>query len=157
MKRNKLKNEERLTSVLFEECLAVLGSDVIVMTDERSKEIYKLFEAEFKINLYGRIEWDSYKAYEEMDENTFGNRYMNQEEYYYILWSHGSDPVIKARLNQIVKNLEDVTAVSPDIWVYREERQVIELFHDGIVRVMQKKERLYTLMIEGGKNEDHKR
>lgn len=39
LKRNKLKNEERLTSVLFEECLAVLGSDVIVMTDERSKEI----------------------------------------------------------------------------------------------------------------------
>ena len=71
--------------MLFEECLAALGSDVIVMTDEQSKEIYKLFEAEFKINLYGRIEWDSYKEYEEMDENRFGNRYMNQEEYYYIL------------------------------------------------------------------------
>lgn len=27
-----------------------------------------------------------------------------------------------------------------DIWIYREERQVIEIFHDGIVRVMQKKE-----------------
>lgn len=111
---------------------------------------YKLFEAEFKINLYGRIEWDSYKAYEEMDENTFGNRYMNQEEYYYILWSHGSDPVIKARLNQIVKNLEDVTAVSPDIWIYREERQVIEIFHDGIVRVMQKERmRVVKMRIKG--------
>ncbi|WP_308722218.1 CDI toxin immunity protein [Paenibacillus polysaccharolyticus] len=77
LRRNKLKNKERETSVLFEECLAALGSDVIVMTDEQSKEIYKLFEAEFKINLYGRIEWDSYKAYEEMDDNTSGNRYMD--------------------------------------------------------------------------------
>lgn len=65
---------------------------------------------------------------------------MDQEEYHCLLWSHGSDPVIKAKLNQIVKNLQDVTAVSPDLWVYREERQVIEIFHDGIVRVMQKKE-----------------
>lgn len=118
--------------------LVALGSDVIVLSDKKSKEIYRSFEEELKITFYGRIEWDLYEEYEEIDENTFENRYANQEESHYLLWGHGSDPVIEAKMNQIVRSLDDVTAISPDVWIYQKNRQVIEIFHDGIIRVLNK-------------------
>lgn len=138
LERNKLINEEKATNVLFEECLVALGSDVIVLDDKKSKEIYRKFEREFKVTFYGQIEWDFYKEHEKIDENTFKKRYRGQEERYYILWSHGSDPVIEVGMNQIVRSLDDVTAVSPDQWIYKENKQVIEIFHDGIIRGLNK-------------------
>lgn len=140
LERNKWKNRKKKTSVLFEECLVALGSDVIILSDQKSKEIYRSFEENFKITFYGRIEWDLYRKYEEMDEKIFKNRFVNEEERYYLLWSHGSDPVIEAKMSQIVRSLDDVTVVSPDVWIYVENKQVIEIFHDGIIRVISTKE-----------------
>jgi hypothetical protein len=107
LERNKLRTEEKDTNVLFEECLVALGSDVIVLDDKKSKEIYRKFEREFKVTFYGQIEWDLYKEHEKIDENTFKKRYRDQEERYYILWSHGSDPVIEVTMDQIVRSLDD--------------------------------------------------
>jgi hypothetical protein len=138
LKRNKWRNEEKDRSMLFDECLVALGSDVIVLSEKKSKEIYRAFEEEFKVTFYGRIEWDIYKEHEKIDENTFKKQYRDQEEKHYILWSHGSDPVIEVGMDQIVRSLDDVTAVSPDLWIYKENKQVIEIFHDGIIRVLNK-------------------
>lgn len=133
LERNKWRNEEQDKNVLFEECLVALGSEVIVLDDKKSKEIYRKFEREFKVTFYGQIEWNFYGEYEEMDEKIFKNRYRDEERYY-LLWSHGSAPVIEAKISQIIESLDDVTAVSPDVWIYKENKQVIEIFHDGIIR-----------------------
>lgn len=138
LKRNKLINEEKDTDVLLEECLVALGSDVIALNDQKSKEIYRSFEETFKVTFYGRIEWNLYRKYEEMDEDTFKNQHANEEERYYLLWSHGLAPVIEANMSQIIRSLDNVTAVSPDVWIYKENKQVIEIFHDGIIRVLNK-------------------
>jgi hypothetical protein len=138
LERHKLKNKGKETSVLFDECVVALGSDVIVLDEESSKAIYKTFEQEFKITSYGRIEWDFYEGDENIDEETFKNRYANEERKGYLLWSHGSDPILEAKMNQIIRNLDDVKAVSPDVWIYQENRQIIEIFHDGTIRVLNK-------------------
>lgn len=138
LERNKSRNKEKDTSVALEECLIALGSDVIVWSDKKTKEIYQSFEDELKITSYGRIEWDLYAEYEEIDKNTFENRYANEEDSQYLLWNYGSDPVIEAKMSRIVKSFDEVTSVCPDVWIYQKNKRIIEIFHDGIIRVLNK-------------------
>ena len=114
---HKLKNQVKETSSLFNECIAELGEDTIIFSKEKSAEIYKAFENEFKITFYGRVEWSLYE-YEEIDLYRLRTTYANKDETYNILWSHGSDPVIQTSINKVLEHLDDVTAVSPDIWIY---------------------------------------
>lgn len=72
-------------SILFDECLVALCSEVVVLSDEKSKEMYRIFDNKFNITFYGRIEWNLYKVCAELDVNTFENRYENQEENSYVL------------------------------------------------------------------------
>ncbi|WP_428829526.1 CDI toxin immunity protein [Paenibacillus durus] len=51
----------------------------------------------------------------------------------YIVWSHGTNPVLEAGLEKIIKNIDDVTAVSPDVWLYKPNKYVIEFFHEGTI------------------------
>lgn len=143
--RNELKRKLAGTSLLFDECIVSLGNDVVILSDEKSKEVYGSFEREFKITSYGRIDWNQCDEYEEISVNTFKSRFANQAESGYLLWSHGSDPVIMAGLSQVAGSLDEIMAVSPDVWIYQVNRQVIEIFHDGTIRVMKKKQDTPTL------------
>lgn len=138
LERHKQKIQVKETSSLFNECIAELGEDTIIFSKEKSAEIYKSFENEFKITFYGRVEW-TLCEYEELDLYTLRTTYANKDENYNILWSHGSDPVIQASIKKVLEHLDDVTAVSPDIWLYKENECMIEIFHDGIIRRTDKK------------------
>ncbi|QDH23069.1 hypothetical protein [Saccharibacillus brassicae] len=138
LERNRLRQEEEHRNLLFEECLDALGSGAAVLGDTESQELERSFTEEFIITSYGRIEWDLYKGYEQLDRNALASRYAHEQEVYHLVWSHGSQPVIEARMNRIVERLDDVTAVSPDVWIYQKNKRVIELFHDGVIRVYDK-------------------
>ncbi|WP_440961562.1 hypothetical protein ACN6KS_05855 [Paenibacillus nitricinens] len=109
--------------------------ETIIFSSEKSKEIYKGFNTEYKITFYGRIEWSNYDFIEltaEIIENI--KTYIDCSNEMYVLWSHSEDPVIQNTLESALKNLNDVTAVSPDVWLYRPNEFVIEIFHDGVIR-----------------------
>ncbi|MEK3662173.1 hypothetical protein NSQ29_21610 [Paenibacillus sp. FSL F4-0236] len=129
------KNKKIITSSLFDECIQTLGKQTLIFSSEKSKEIYKDFSAEYEITFYGRIEWSNYDFIEitaEVIENN--TRYIDRSNEMYVLWSHGENPVIQTTLESALKNLNNITAVSPDIWFYRPNEFVIEIFHDGVIR-----------------------
>jgi hypothetical protein len=135
LQRQDKKNKRSITSSLFDECIQTLGKQTIILSSEKSKEIYKDFSAEYKITFYGRIEWSNYGFIElttEIIENI--KTYIDISKEMFVLWSHSEDPVIQITLESALKNLNDVTAVSPDIWLYRPNEFVIEIFHDGVIR-----------------------
>lgn len=137
--RQKIKSQKKETSVLFDECIAELGDETIIFSNERTSEIYRLFKCEFKFTFYGRIDWSLYE-YEEIDINTLRNFYADNDDICYVIWSHGSDAVIQANINKVLEHLDEVTAVSPDVWLFKENEYLVELFHDGIIRRTSKKD-----------------
>ncbi|GBG08000.1 hypothetical protein PAT3040_02567 [Paenibacillus agaridevorans] len=139
LERQKLKNQMKDTSKLFDECIVTLGDGIFVFSKEKSTEIYKTFENEYKFTFYGRVEWNLYEC-EEIDLSTLKTQYAKTDETCFILWSHGSDPVIKAKINNVLEHIDIVMAVSPDVWLYRNNEYVIEIFHDGIIRTNNMKE-----------------
>lgn len=115
LERNRLRHKEENRSLLFEECLDALGSGAAVLGVTESQELERSFTEKFIITSYGRIEWDLYKGYEQMDRNAFASRYAHEQEVCHLVWSYGSEPVIEAHMNRIVERLDDVTAVSLDV------------------------------------------
>ncbi|WP_313642077.1 hypothetical protein [Paenibacillus sp.] len=129
------KNRRIITSSLFDECIQTLGKQTIIFSSEKSKEIYKDFSAEYKITFYGRIEWSNYDFIEITAEVIENNKtYIDSSNEMYVLWSHGEDPVVQTTLESALENLSNITAVSPDVWFYRPNEFVIEIFHDGVIR-----------------------
>ncbi|WP_425464152.1 hypothetical protein [Paenibacillus rhizophilus] len=52
------------------------------------------------------------------------------------MWSHDFDPVLRAKMNRIIENINEATAISPDVWLYKENNYVIEILHNGLIRRM---------------------
>lgn len=89
----------------------------------------------------GRIEWEKVSNHAEvntideiisfLDQNV--NEYSNVV---YVIWDEGILPVIQTTLYKVLKDIDDVTAVSFDTWIFSPSKEyVIEIFHDGEVRV----------------------
>ncbi|AIQ14294.1 CDI toxin immunity protein [Paenibacillus durus] len=135
LERQKLKAQKKGTSSFFDECMEALGEGTVIFSNEKTEEIYTAFQNEYQITFFGRIDWTKYE-FEEIDLKTLETLYLMKDEEGYVLWSHGFDPVIQAKMNKIIENINEVTAVSPDVWLYKENNYVIEIFHDGIIRKM---------------------
>lgn len=66
-----------------------------------------------------------------LDQNM--NEYSNAV---YIIWDEGTLPIIQSTLDKVFEVIDDVTAVSFDTWIFSSSTgYVIEIFHDGEVRV----------------------
>ncbi|MEL4027149.1 hypothetical protein NST89_00625 [Caldifermentibacillus hisashii] len=54
----------------------------------------------------------------------------------YVIWDEGTLPIIQSTLYKVFEVIDDVTAVSFDTWIFSPTLgYVIEIFHDGEVRV----------------------
>lgn len=58
LERQNAKNKKTIYSALFENCLNALGNEVIILSQEKTEEIYRSFEREYPFTLYGRIDWE---------------------------------------------------------------------------------------------------
>lgn len=135
MEREHQKNNRLITSPLFDECIKALGKQTVIFSSEKSEGIFEEFCAEYKITSYGRIEWSSYDFFEITGEALQNNKIlMDSSTQTFVLWSHGKDPVIQTTIKSVIENLDDITAVSSDVWLYQPHLFVIEIFHDGIIR-----------------------
>ena len=122
-------------SVLFNECIHAMERGIFLYSDQETRNIYNKFQQQYPILLYGRIDWDNVD-HSEVTLEEVKERFQDQQlEECYVLWSHGDDPVIKAKVIGVLKNFDNVSAVSPDVWLFKENKYVIEFFHDGIYRI----------------------
>ena len=129
------KFEKGLT--LFEECLSALGACRVIALEEDKKKIMHEFCERFPIAWYGRIDWaamDKKHSIVVLSEIQAALKQANKsgDAPIYLIWSHGDDPMIETDLGGVLRNLEDVDAVSPDKWLYcPSEGWVVGIFHDG--------------------------
>ncbi|WLR41740.1 hypothetical protein LC087_12810 [Bacillus carboniphilus] len=126
---------------LFDECIEALGEDVDILLERDRELLLRDFERSFPFTEWGRIQWN--KVLKHVEVNTFDEivSFINQNinEYnnvIYVIWDEEILPIIQADLNKVFDVIDDVTAVSFDTWIFSPSTgYVIEIFHDGEVRV----------------------
>lgn len=119
---------------LFDECLIALGDNVTIFSKERSIELYSTFQDKVPFTQYARIDWSK------MNNNKNINHVMEfahilKQEYVYIYWSYGTFPVLRVQIDKVIKVFHDVTAVSADTYLYVPNKYVIEIYHEGEMRI----------------------
>ena len=125
---------------LFDECIEALGGNVHVFYNNNREQILNNFESSFPFN-WGRIKWEKVSNHAKvntvdeiisfLDQNV--DTYSNIA---YVIWDEGTLPIIQSTLENIFEVIDDVTAVSFDTWIFSPSTgYVIEIFHDGEVRV----------------------
>ncbi|WP_246317312.1 CDI toxin immunity protein [Paenibacillus agri] len=100
----------------------------------------------FPVTSWGRIDWGSVDNFMEIShEQDLLDAIKRECEVHYnntvfLLWNYTDAPSICADLNQVLSNIDDVTAVGSETWIFcPESGYVIEYFHEGQVTVGFKK------------------
>ncbi len=125
---------------LFDECIEALGEDLHVFSDNNREQILSNFESSFLFK-WGRIEWEKVSNHAEVNtvDEIISFLDQNVDEYsnfVYVIWDEGTLPIVQSTLDKVLKVIDDVTAVSFDTWIFSPSTgYVIEIFHDGEVRV----------------------
>lgn len=128
-------------ATLLEECIEALCEEIEILETNQGKMIVKNFGNAFPITSWGRVDWSNIQNYGDLyneDEikvylqNCFGT----YSQTVYIIWDNARVPIIKTNLHQVLKVIDDVTAVSFDTWIYSPDiGYVIEYHHDGDIRI----------------------
>ncbi|PEA18399.1 hypothetical protein CON40_25110 [Bacillus cereus] len=128
-------------ATLLEECIEALGEYIEISDNNQGKMIVKSFGNTFPITSWGRVDWSNIQNYGDLyneDEiklylqNCFGT----YSQTVYIIWDNARVPIIKTNLHQVLKVIDDVTAVSFETWIYSPDMgYVIEYHHDGEIRI----------------------
>ncbi|AFH64107.1 CDI toxin immunity protein [Paenibacillus caseinilyticus] len=120
-------------SPLFLDCIQALGEGTRICSREESDRLYARLQGEYPFTSYGRIDWERVPHQALLQKDVQLSAVSGSKEYW-ILWSHGDAPVIRTSLRKLLEQLDEVTAVSPDVWAYREGEEVVEWAHDGSCR-----------------------
>lgn len=140
----KQRNKKRLMSlefesdVLFQECKIVLNKCTILSLKE-SKEIFSRFENLYPILSSGSINWKNFKGtLVKISSVSELSAYINKSSKYYILWDKNNVPCILCDFYEILKNINDVLAVSFNTWLLSMDyKEVIEFYHLGNITIGQ--------------------
>ena len=128
---------------LLNECIEAIGDNAVVLSVPETENVFSIFEDMFPITSWARIDWE--KINEKVNLVSSNelvlslNNYFNKKElesHTYILWDEGSLPAMEAKLEQIIKVIDDVTSVSFDTWIFSLEfGYVIEFYHEGDITI----------------------
>lgn len=120
---------------LFDECIEALGNPTI-LGDVESQNEFNRFRESFSFS-YGRIDWSKINQRETViGTSDILGKIKNNDGEFFIIWDNARLPVIKSKIEDIFKALDDVLAVSFDTWLYRpEDGTIIEFFHEGEVTI----------------------
>lgn len=122
-------------ATLLEECIEILGVDVEILNKEKEEKLIEAFEKNVKFGVHG-IDWTNYPNYIEIKD---ANELLNylKEQKCYILWDEFSTPTIKSKLSTVINNIDDVTAVAFDTYLFDWEFSwVVEFHHEGKIRII---------------------
>ncbi|WOA66687.1 hypothetical protein RVY75_29690 (plasmid) [Bacillus mycoides] len=126
---------------LLEECIEALDVDIEILENTQGKMIVKSFENTFPITSWGRVDWSNIQNYGDLYNEDKIKVYLQNcfgiySQTVYIIWDNARVPIIKTNLHQVLKVIDDVTAVSSDTWIYSPDMgYVIEYHHDGDIRI----------------------
>lgn len=122
-------------STLFEECLNNLKGQVVILTKKAGDKIFEKLENKINIGSQGVI-WKEYSSYLEVKDPLQILNFIDDENCY-IIWDEASIPVLKSSVDIIVKNIEDVLAVSFDTYLVDISfKWIVEFNHEGQIRML---------------------
>ncbi len=130
----------RVDMNLFDECIEALGNEVIILSEPETRAMFETLTTMFPITPWGRIDWESVdkKFKIENTQEIFIKLKIHYGEKInapiYLLWNYSDAPVVQADLLNVIKVIDDVTAVGSDTWIICPSiGYVIEYFHEGEV------------------------
>lgn len=119
---------------LLDECIEALSPDVQVLPLSQRIEYIRLMTSNFPMALNGRIDWKkvahkkNYASHRELFAELL--EWINADVL--IVWDGAHLPVLMSNLTKILENVDDVTAVGFDTWIYNPQKKiVIEFYHEG--------------------------
>ncbi|MEN1935656.1 hypothetical protein AAIE21_08540 [Paenibacillus sp. 102] len=120
--------------VLFNECVIALGSNVTIFSKEKSAQLYVEFQEKVPFTSYIRVDWDKIDNQKTILHLNDIATFLNQEEIN-IYWSYGEFPVLKVKVEKVIKAFWDVTAVSADTYLYVPDKCIVEIHHEGKMKI----------------------
>ncbi|GAA5345369.1 hypothetical protein CLV97_1281 [Planifilum fimeticola] len=125
---------------LFDECIEALKreGEVIVLSEEESKEIEKEFEEIVPIHPtvakvdFSKMLWKrEIVVDEDILEELFKNN-VNVNEPVYVFWDNVAYPTLKTSIKNVINAIDYVISVSFDTWIFcPKERYIVEYYHEG--------------------------
>lgn len=123
---------------LTEECILSLGNDTKIFLAEEKKRIEENLFNNIRLKPWGEFDWDNINS-RKIIKNikiTDIKKYVNAIKYY-IIWDDPSEPILLTCLDKIIKNIDDVTAVSTNTWLMSENRRyIVEIYHETRISVV---------------------
>ncbi|MEK4063789.1 MULTISPECIES: CDI toxin immunity protein [unclassified Paenibacillus] len=125
---------------LFEECIQALGDGTEIVTIQKTEELFNHLVSWFPVTSWGRINWDNisrrYEISKPQEVISIIKNELNGDfnSKVFLLWNYTDAPSIYTELSQVLNNIDDVTAVGSDTWIFcPSSGYVIEYFHEGQV------------------------
>jgi hypothetical protein len=125
---------------LLKECLEKLQNHKVLNEQETGK-CFSSLQNTFEFTSWGRINWTTVKEVIKLDNQedmlelfVFIFRNICEDPSIVILWDNGALPGVEIPSKNLSGNIDDITAVSFDTWIFSEKHSlVIEFYHEGEV------------------------
>lgn len=125
---------------LFEECMDVFGSDVIILSSEETEKVRNLFEQVVSIH-HGlcRIDWKNVTKKSKVDDPeqiipALKKLLKKQIDYtVYVLWNDADLPAIKVDIRLALEHLECIVSLGKESWLYNPSNAyIVEFYRNNI-------------------------
>lgn len=120
----------------FEELLELISPVYLLLMEEESKNFIHKFCNKFPITFYGRIDWSVLNGIlAENIEEIISNEKINLDTEIFIIFNDGSIPVLKTKIEKILKIYDNLSCIGFDQWIITKSDEImIELYHEGEIK-----------------------
>ena len=90
-----------------------------------------------RLTSWGEFDWNNINSRKIIKNTKIIDikKYVNTIKYY-IIWDDPSEPILLAPLDNIIKNIDDVTAVSTNTWLMSEDKKYfVEIYHETRITI----------------------
>ena len=137
-KYDELKKKNRIytikkswgNNVLLQECLESTGGELL--NYHEGNKVLEEIQEKIPFGLDGRVDFSKLKSkYNIIEISSLSELIKNSIEFY-VMWDQANLPCLKSKLKDIIRCIDDVTAVSFDTWVVSSDYNIIiEFNHEG--------------------------
>jgi hypothetical protein len=137
-KYDELKKKNRIASiqktwknnVLLQECVESTGGKLL--NYDEGNRILEEIQDKIPFRLDGRVDFSKFKFKDNINIITSISELIKNSTEFYVMWNEVNLPCLKSGLKDIIKFINDVTAVSFDTWVVSSDYNIIiEFYHEG--------------------------
>lgn len=121
--REHIKEKNRESNILLQECLSVLGNSKMILAPEQEREILDKFNSKLPSIMNSNIK-KNVLTIQEMFPQWISKQV-------YIIWDKEGLPIIQTDFECVIKYIDEVLAVSFETWVVAEDMNQFIQFDDA--------------------------